>query len=158
MPEAAEGHRADGVPEHPSGQHFEAGDPRDELLFLPDDATSAVSRRVSTAGYRIERFHAVENPHSYLTSRGWPDFPPDRAGPPCCDPSTAAHCASEGALSRIAFVEWAGLRLASFRIVTLTRRKSIEAFRTSRAASTARVSVGNLQRGQQRKARRCSQG
>ena len=54
--------------------------PRDELLFLPEDTTSAVSRRVSTAGYRIERFHAVENPHSYLTSRGWPGFPPERSG------------------------------------------------------------------------------
>lgn len=43
--------------------------PRDELLFVPDDMASAVSRRVSTAGYRIERFHAEENPHSYLTRR-----------------------------------------------------------------------------------------
>ena len=54
--------------------------PRDELLFVADDATSAVSRRVSPAGYAIERFHAVENPHSYLTSRGWPGFPPERSG------------------------------------------------------------------------------
>lgn len=54
--------------------------PRDELLFVPDDAASAVSRRVATAGYRVERFHAVENPHSYLTSRGWPAFPPERSG------------------------------------------------------------------------------
>jgi hypothetical protein len=53
---------------------------RDELLFEPDDATSAVSRRVSTAGYRIERFHAVENPHSYLTSRGWPGSVATRSG------------------------------------------------------------------------------
>ena len=34
--------------------------------------STAVSRRVRVAGYRINRFHAVENPHSYQTSRGLP--------------------------------------------------------------------------------------
>jgi len=46
--------------------------PREELLFVPDEASSAVSRRVSTAGYSVGRYQAVENPHSYQTSRGWP--------------------------------------------------------------------------------------
>ena len=55
--------------------------PRDELVFLPDEASSAVSRRATTVGYGIERFHAVENPHSYQTSRGWPGIPADRRGP-----------------------------------------------------------------------------
>jgi hypothetical protein len=54
--------------------------PRDELVFLPDEASSAVSRRATTVGYGIERFHAVENPHSYQTSRGWPGIPADRRG------------------------------------------------------------------------------
>lgn len=54
--------------------------PREALLFVPDDESSAVSSRVSAAGYRIRRFHAVENPHSYQTSRGWPGTPPGRRG------------------------------------------------------------------------------
>jgi len=49
--------------------------PRGELLFVPDEASSAVSRRVSTAGYAVRQYHVVENPHSYQTSRGWPGVP-----------------------------------------------------------------------------------
>ena len=54
--------------------------PRQDLLFVPDEAASAVSRRVSMAGYRIARFHAVENPHSYQTSRGLPGVAPTERG------------------------------------------------------------------------------
>jgi len=45
---------------------------RDELLFVPDDDSSAVSSRDGTAGFRIGAYHAVENPHSYRTGRGLP--------------------------------------------------------------------------------------
>lgn len=51
---------------------------RDELLFVPDQEGSAVSLRAKIAGYRVRRFHAVENPHSYQTSRGLPGVPADR--------------------------------------------------------------------------------
>jgi hypothetical protein len=54
--------------------------PRQDLLFVPDEAASAVSRRVSMAGYRVTRFQAVENPHSYQTSRGLPGVDPTERG------------------------------------------------------------------------------
>jgi len=54
--------------------------PRGELLFVPDEDASSVSTRVAAAGFRIVRFHAVENPHSYRTSRGWPGVPATRGG------------------------------------------------------------------------------
>lgn len=51
---------------------------RDELLFVPDQEASAVSLRAKIAGFRVQRFHAVENPHSYQTSRGLPGVPAER--------------------------------------------------------------------------------
>ena len=51
---------------------------RPALLFVPDDENSAVSSRASASGFRIGRYHAVENPHSYITDRGWPDDPGHR--------------------------------------------------------------------------------
>lgn len=54
--------------------------PRQELLFVPDEAASAVSARVSMTGYRVVRSHAVEMPHSYQTSRGIPGAAPDERG------------------------------------------------------------------------------
>ena len=46
--------------------------PRQDLLFVIDENATDVSRRVSMTGYRRVRFHAVESPHSYQTSRGLP--------------------------------------------------------------------------------------
>lgn len=54
--------------------------PRQDLLFVPDEAASAVSARVAMTGYRILRSHAVETPHSYQTSRGIPGAAPDERG------------------------------------------------------------------------------
>lgn len=54
--------------------------PRQELLFVADVETSAVSARVSLPGYRIIRWHAYETPHSYRTSRGLPGVAPDQRG------------------------------------------------------------------------------
>ena len=51
--------------------------PRQQLLFVPDTAASAVSLRARLPGYRILRAHAMEMPHSYRTSRGRPDVPAD---------------------------------------------------------------------------------
>ena len=52
---------------------FENSDhPRQDLLFVIDENATDVSRRVSMTGYRLVRFHAVETPHSYQTSRGLP--------------------------------------------------------------------------------------
>ena len=52
---------------------FENSDhPRQDLLFVIDEDATDVSQRVSMTGYRILRFHALENPHSYQTSRGLP--------------------------------------------------------------------------------------
>lgn len=52
---------------------FENADqPRQDLLFVIDENATAVSQRVSMTGYRLVRFHAVETPHSYQTSRGLP--------------------------------------------------------------------------------------
>jgi len=52
---------------------FENSDhPRKDLLFVIDETATDVSRRVSMTGYRLVRFHAVETPHSYQTSRGLP--------------------------------------------------------------------------------------
>lgn len=54
--------------------------PRQDLLFVPDQDASAVSARVAMTGYRILRFHAVETPHSYQTSRGTPGVAADERG------------------------------------------------------------------------------
>jgi len=54
--------------------------PRQDLLFVADEAASAVSARVSMTGYRVLRSHAFEMPHSYLTSRGIPGATPDERG------------------------------------------------------------------------------
>ena len=54
--------------------------PRQDLLFVPDQDTSAVSARVAMTGYKILRSHAVESPHSYQTSRGLPGVAPDQRG------------------------------------------------------------------------------
>ena len=52
---------------------FENADhPRQDLVFVIDENATAVSQRVSMTGYRLVRFHAVETPHSYQTSRGLP--------------------------------------------------------------------------------------
>ena len=60
---------------------FENSDhPREDLLFVADQAASAVSRRVAMTGYQIVRFNAVENPHSYQTSRGLPGVAPTERG------------------------------------------------------------------------------
>jgi len=53
---------------------------RGELLFVPDEESSPVSRRISTAGYAVRQYHVVENPHSYQTSRGWPGIPSTERG------------------------------------------------------------------------------
>ncbi|MEI8316798.1 MAG: hypothetical protein WCH79_02555 [Planctomycetia bacterium] len=49
---------------------------RQELLFAADQESSAVSRRVAMSAYRIVGFQALENPHSYQTSRGLPGASP----------------------------------------------------------------------------------
>ncbi|NDC64406.1 MAG: hypothetical protein EBZ59_10600 [Planctomycetia bacterium] len=49
--------------------------PRQRLVFVPDVEATAVSSRVTMAGRRIRAMHAVENPHSYRTSRGMPGVP-----------------------------------------------------------------------------------
>lgn len=54
--------------------------PRQDLLFVPDQDTSAVSSRVAMTGYRVLRSHAVESPHSYQTSRGIPGAAADQRG------------------------------------------------------------------------------
>ena len=54
--------------------------PRQELLFVADDENSVVSARVSMPGYRIDRCHAFETPHSYRNSRGLPGFAPSQRG------------------------------------------------------------------------------
>ena len=76
--------RGFGVVNYPFDRHlllasFEyAARQRPDLLFVPDDRASAVSRRASASGFTIGRYHAVENPHSYLTGRGWPGDPDAR--------------------------------------------------------------------------------
>jgi hypothetical protein len=50
---------------------------RQEMLFVPDVAASAVSGRARLPGYRILRDHAVEMAHSYQTSRGLPGVKAD---------------------------------------------------------------------------------
>lgn len=50
---------------------------RQSLLFVPDFEASAISARARLTGYRFERFHVVEMPHSYQTSRGLPGVPPE---------------------------------------------------------------------------------
>jgi hypothetical protein len=50
---------------------------RQQLLFVPDVAATAVSLRARLPGYRIVRFHAFEQPHSYQTSRGLPGVTAD---------------------------------------------------------------------------------
>lgn len=52
---------------------FEDGDAsRNELVFVPDLANSAVSSRAAVHGYRLGPLEAVEKPHSYKTSQGRP--------------------------------------------------------------------------------------
>lgn len=46
--------------------------PREELLFEPDTANSAVSSRAGVHGYRLGPLACLEKPHSYKTSRGRP--------------------------------------------------------------------------------------
>jgi hypothetical protein len=50
---------------------------RRELLFEPDRADTAVSHRATLSNFRVVRFHAVENPHTYKTSRGRADIDAD---------------------------------------------------------------------------------
>jgi len=60
---------------------FENSDlPRQDLLFVADQESSAVSRRVAMSGYRMAGFHTIENPHSYQTSRGLPGVLPTERG------------------------------------------------------------------------------
>ena len=50
---------------------------RRELVFEPDLADTAVSHRATLSNYRVVRFHTVENPHTYKTSRGRADIDAD---------------------------------------------------------------------------------
>ena len=50
---------------------------RRELLFVPDAADTAISHRATLSNYRVVRYHAAENPHSYKTSRGRSDIDDD---------------------------------------------------------------------------------
>jgi hypothetical protein len=50
---------------------------RRELLFVPDLRDTAVSHRATLSNYRVVRFHTVENPHTYKTSRGRADIDAD---------------------------------------------------------------------------------
>jgi hypothetical protein len=50
---------------------------RKELLFVADQADTAISHRASLSNYRIVRSLVVENPHTYKTSRGRSDIDED---------------------------------------------------------------------------------
>jgi hypothetical protein len=50
---------------------------RRELLFVPDQADTAISHRAFLPNYRIVRSLVVENPHTYKTSRGRSDIDED---------------------------------------------------------------------------------
>lgn len=50
---------------------------RQELLFVSDTADTAVSHRATLSNYRVVRYHAVENPHTYKSSRGRSDIDED---------------------------------------------------------------------------------
>lgn len=45
---------------------------REKMVFVPDLESSSVSSRVTVPGYRINRWSAIEKPHSYKTTRGDP--------------------------------------------------------------------------------------
>lgn len=50
---------------------------RRELLFVPDAQDTAISHRATLSNYRLVAFYAVENPHTYKTSRGRSDIDDD---------------------------------------------------------------------------------
>ncbi len=50
---------------------------RGELLFIPDKADTAISHRATLSNYRIVHSLAVENSHTYKTSRGRSDIDND---------------------------------------------------------------------------------
>lgn len=50
---------------------------RRELVFVPDEADTAISHRATLSNYRIVRCLAVESPHTYRTSRGRSDIDDD---------------------------------------------------------------------------------
>jgi hypothetical protein len=49
---------------------------REELLFEPDLANSAISSRAAVHGYRLGNLTALEKPHSYKTTQGRPGLAP----------------------------------------------------------------------------------
>jgi hypothetical protein len=50
---------------------------RGELVFMPDAQDTAISHRATLSNYRLVGFYAVENPHTYKTSRGRSDIDAD---------------------------------------------------------------------------------
>jgi len=50
---------------------------RGELVFVADELDTAISHRATLSNYRIVRCIAVENPHTYKTSRGRSDIDDD---------------------------------------------------------------------------------